>query len=71
MKYGEKAVSKAKQSIKKHYDDFVKYFGDDLVIFSDGLEMAAEMQKMERLKYQSKMSKKELEVFMLPPPVTP
>lgn len=63
-RYNKEAASKAKQSIKNHYDDFVKYFGDDLVIFSDGLEMPAEMQKKERLNYESRMSKKELEVFM-------
>ena len=63
-RYNKKMLLKANERIKKHYDDFVKYFGDDLVIFSDGLEMAAEMQKKERLKYESRLSKEELEIFM-------
>ncbi len=63
-RYNKKMLFKANERVKEHYDDFVKYFGDDLVIFSDGLEMAAEMQKKERLKYESRMSKEELEIFM-------
>ncbi|KKM24092.1 hypothetical protein LCGC14_1608570 [marine sediment metagenome] len=56
--------AKADERIKEHYKSFLKYFGDDLVIFADGLSMASTMQKKDRQYYKSKMTKKELSEFM-------
>jgi hypothetical protein len=62
-RYDKKNLAKAKKRVKEHRKDFVKHFGADFVIFADGLEMASAMQKKERLKYESEMSKSKLNKF--------
>ncbi len=63
-RYHKELKAKADERIKEHYKSFLKYFGDDLVIFADGLSMASTMQKKDRQYYKSKMTKKELSEFM-------
>ena len=44
-RYCDQLTEKAKERIKVQYHDFVKYHGDDLVVYPDGLSMAAGTQK--------------------------
>lgn len=52
-RYCDQLAEKAKERIKIHYRDFVKYHDNDLVIYPDGLSMAADVQKQYRLFYES------------------
>ena len=63
-RYHKELKAKGIERIAEHYKDFVKYFGDDLAIFPDGLSMASAIQKQHRQYYESKLSKKELSEFM-------
>lgn len=48
-------ADKARNSIKQHYQEFIEYHcGKDLVIYPDGLSMAADEEKRYRLFYESK-----------------
>ena len=62
-RYDKQLLSKAQEIIKQHHSDFVSFFGSDLMIFKDGLSMAAALQKKDRKKYES-LSKEELEAHM-------
>jgi len=53
-RYSNELAEKAKDMVQKYYHDFVKYHGDDLAIYPDGLSLAAELQKMERLNWESR-----------------
>ena len=52
-RYCDQLAEKAKERIKVQYHDFVKYHGADLVVYPDGLSMAADTQKQYRLFYES------------------
>jgi hypothetical protein len=52
-RYDEQRLNKAKDAMKIQYDDFVKFFGEELVSFNDGLSMAAALQKKDRQKYET------------------
>jgi hypothetical protein len=52
-RYDKQLLAKAKESLEKHYKEFIAFFGSDLVIFKDGLSMAAALQKKDREKYES------------------
>ena len=52
-RYCDQLAEKAKERVKVQYHDFVKYHGDDLVVYPDGLSMAADTQKQYRLFYES------------------
>ena len=62
-RYDKQLLSKARESIKQHYTDFVSFFETDLMVFKDGFSMAAALQKKDRQKYES-LSKNELEIHM-------
>ncbi len=52
-RYCNQLAQKAKNSVKTHYKNFVDFHGDELVIFPDGIAMAAAMQKQHRLQFES------------------
>lgn len=52
-RYCEQLAEKTKERVKIQYHDFVKYHGNDFVIYPDGLSLAADMQKEYRLLYES------------------
>lgn len=53
-RYHNQLAERAKESMKVHYKEFVEYHGEDLIIYPDGLSMAADQQKQYRLQYESK-----------------
>ncbi len=53
-RYCKELFQKAKKSVKGYYEEFVKFHGDDLAIYPDGLSMAADLQKQYRLLYESR-----------------
>jgi hypothetical protein len=52
-RYCDQLAKKAREMVKIHYHDFVKYHFNDLVIYPDGLSMAADVQKHYRQLYES------------------
>jgi hypothetical protein len=48
-RYCKQRTKAAREVVDRHYRRFVEYHGDDLVIYPDGLSMAADMQKLYRL----------------------
>lgn len=52
-RYCDELAEKAKERVKAHYREFVEYHGDDLVVYPDGLSMAGDLQKQQRLRYAS------------------
>jgi hypothetical protein len=53
-RYCNALAEKAKQSNDLQYKEFIKYHGNDLVIYPNGLSMAADHQKELRLQWESK-----------------
>ena len=53
-RYCHQLTEKARKMENFHYDEFVKYHGDDLVIYPNGLSMSADLQKQGRLQWESK-----------------
>jgi hypothetical protein len=53
-RYCDDLAEKAKESVSLNYHEFVKYHGDDLAVYPDGLSMAADLQKEIRLQWESK-----------------
>lgn len=53
-RYCDALAEKAKQANDLQYQEFIKYHGDDLVIYPNGLSMAADRQKELRLQWESK-----------------
>lgn len=51
-RYDKKLLSKAKDGLKKLHEEFINYFGSDLITFKDGLSMVAALQKKERERYE-------------------
>lgn len=62
-RYDKNLLNKALDDVKVHYSDFKNFFDNDLVIFKDGLTMAAALQKKDRQKYET-LSKDELDKIM-------
>jgi hypothetical protein len=52
-RYCDELAEKARERLSVEYREFVKYHGDDLAIYPDGLSMAADLQKQHRLLYES------------------
>jgi len=52
-RYCDSLLEKAKKGIKTHYRNFVKFHGDDFVVFQDGYAMAAAVQKQHRLEFEA------------------
>jgi len=42
-RYCDQLAEKAKKMVNHHYQEFVKYHGDDLVIYPNGISMAADL----------------------------
>lgn len=63
-RYHKELRAQGIERITEHYNDFVEYFGDDLVIFPDGLSMASAIQEKDRQYYESKLTEKELSELM-------
>ncbi|MDD5039234.1 MAG: DUF3843 family protein [Dehalococcoidales bacterium] len=53
-RYCHQLAEKARKMESFHYDEFVKYHGDDLVVYPNGLSMSADLQKQARLQWESK-----------------
>jgi hypothetical protein len=47
-RYCRQEAERARQSVDHLYQEFVKYHGNDLVVYPDGRSMAAEMQELYR-----------------------
>jgi hypothetical protein len=52
-RYCKSLLKKAQKSIKIHYQNFIRFHGDDLVVFPDGYTMAAAIQKQHRKEYEA------------------
>jgi hypothetical protein len=48
-RYCKQRVKAARETVNRHYREFIEYHGNDLAIYPDGLSMAADMQKLYRL----------------------
>lgn len=53
-RYCSELEEKAKRMVNLQHDEFVKYHGNDLAIYPNGLSMAADYQKEIRLQWESK-----------------
>ena len=53
-RYSSGLAEKAKEANDHQYQEFLKYYGDDLVIYPDGLSMAADYQQRFRLQWKFK-----------------
>lgn len=62
-RYDKKRLEKAKEILHVQHQEFLNYFGSDLVTFNDGFSMAAALQKKERERFES-LPKNELEAHM-------
>lgn len=52
-RYCDDLAEKARERVATHYREFVEYYGDDMVVYPDGLSMAADFQKRQRPRYES------------------
>ena len=50
-RYAKDLLQEAEKHNEKQYSNFVEHFGDDLVVFPDGHEMAAAMQNMSKAQF--------------------
>lgn len=55
-RYCGQLAERARAMAKIHHQHFIEYHGDDLVIYSDGLSMSADLQREVRLQWESKPS---------------
>ena len=62
-RYHKQLLNKAQETVKVNYEDFISFFGNDLVIFDDGLSMAAALQKKDKQKYDALPKEKLAEVM--------
>ncbi len=63
-RYHKELLEKARASMAEQHSAFVEYFGDNFVIFTDGLSMASAIQKKDRQYYESKVPEEKLAEFM-------
>jgi len=62
-RYDDALAAKAREHLGKHYQQFVDYYGTDLVTYPDGKTMAGDLQKF--LQYQfASAPKHEVEAFL-------
>lgn len=52
-RYDKSLLAKAKERVKVHFQNFVKFHGNDLIIFPDGYAMAAAIQQQHRQEYEA------------------
>jgi hypothetical protein len=52
-RYDDALAAKAREHLGKHYQQFVDYFGADLVLYSDGHAMAEDMRKFHQSQFAS------------------
>jgi len=52
-RYCSDLAQKARDNMKAQYDEFIRYHGDNLVVYPDGLSMAADQQAQYKLHYKS------------------
>jgi hypothetical protein len=52
-RYCDELAEKARERVKALYQEFVEYHGDDLAVYPDGVSMAGDLQKQQRLRYAS------------------
>jgi len=52
-RYAKDLLKQAQEHTEKYYTDFVKQFGDELVIFPDGYKMAAALQNMSKKQFEN------------------
>ena len=58
-RYCDDLAQKARESMAQHYDDFVQFHnGKDLILYTDGLSMAANEEKRYRFLFESKLKEK-------------
>jgi hypothetical protein len=62
-RYDKNLLAKAKESLAIQKKEFIDYYGSELIIFKDGLSMAAAFQKKEREKYET-LPQEKLEAHM-------
>ncbi len=70
-RYCDALAEKARQANDLQYQEFIKYHGNDLVVYPTGLSMAADRQKELRLQWESKpkdVTTKAVEKFKLKKP---
>ena len=53
FRYHKNYLEKANESLKRQDDEFTEHFGNEFVIFDDGLSMAAELQKLYSKRFNS------------------
>jgi len=53
-RYCRQLYEKAGAMAKVHHEKFIRYHGDDLVVYPDGLSMSADLQREARLQWESK-----------------
>jgi hypothetical protein len=61
-RYCSDEAEKARKSVQRHYREFVNYHNADLVVYPDGLSMAADYQKEIRLQWESRPKEEIAEV---------
>ena len=52
-RYCDALAAKAREHLGKHYQQFVNYFGTDLVLYPDGKTMAEDMRKFHQSQFAS------------------
>jgi hypothetical protein len=62
-RYCPHLAEKARDIVRKHYQQFLDYYGTDLVTYPDGKTMAAELQKFHQYQFAS-APKAEVEAFL-------
>lgn len=62
-RYCEHLAAQAREIVSKHYQQFMDYFGKDLVIYPDGNAMADDMRKFHQYQFDS-APKQEVEAFL-------
>jgi hypothetical protein len=62
-RYCDTLAAKARELIGKHYQQFLDYYGTDLVTYPDGKTMAADLQKFHQYQFAS-APKEEVEAFL-------
>jgi hypothetical protein len=62
-RYCPHLAERARDIVRKHYQQFLDYYGTDLVIYPDGRTMAADLQKFHQYQFAS-APKEEVEAFL-------
>ena len=54
-RYCKDLADKSREAVKDHYENFLKYHGKDLVVYSDGHLMSADLQKQYFIQNKSRL----------------